>query len=112
MSTGASSDGLFRGIYDGCISGHDMDISNRPYHRNCGCALHKMRRNCTHALPKSKVSYPIRRAGSENSLAMMVSGQSSPATPPANGEIGRTNSSSSLLSFYEDSVDPYNKPGN
>lgn len=112
MSTGASSDGFFRGIYDGCISGHDMDITNRPYHRNCGCALHKTRRNCTHALPKSKVSYPIRRAWSENSLAVMASGQCSPATPPANGEIGRTGSNSNLISLYEETVDPYYKPSN
>ncbi|KAG6739905.1 hypothetical protein POTOM_057523 [Populus tomentosa] len=51
MATG-SADGFFRHVYDGCLSGGDMGIGRRPYHRNCRCALHKSKENCPHALPR------------------------------------------------------------
>ncbi|KAF9662802.1 hypothetical protein SADUNF_Sadunf18G0092200 [Salix dunnii] len=51
MATG-SADGFFRYVYDGCLSGSDMGIDRRPYHRNCRCALHKSKENCPHALPR------------------------------------------------------------
>ncbi|KAG0472367.1 hypothetical protein HPP92_016913 [Vanilla planifolia] len=45
-----------------CLTAFDSDIRRRPYHRNCGCALHRSR-----AIPadlpcpsSSSVSYPIR----------------------------------------------------
>ncbi|KAK3033187.1 hypothetical protein RJ639_036979 [Escallonia herrerae] len=101
MATGAAGDGLFRGTYDGCISGHDMGIRRRPYHRNCSCALHKMRGHCSHSSPKNKVSYPLRRAWSESCLSLMASGSSSPSTSPdpaAAEPSGRTN----LVLFNED----------
>ncbi|XVF34483.1 hypothetical protein REPUB_Repub18cG0062600 [Reevesia pubescens] len=85
MAAGAA-DGLFRSIYEGCISGCDIGIERRPYHRNCRCALHdKSRGNCPHASPKSKnVSYPIRRAWSEGCLAMAAAScHSSPSSSPA-----------------------------
>ncbi|KAG6740924.1 hypothetical protein POTOM_056395 [Populus tomentosa] len=49
-----SADGFFRHVYDGCLSGGDMGIDRRPYHRNCRCALHKSKENCPHALPRWK----------------------------------------------------------
>ncbi|KAG4949781.1 hypothetical protein JHK82_043001 [Glycine max] len=89
----AAADGLFRPIYEGCISAYDNDVERRPYHKNCGCALHsKSRRNsraCTHKLPKcNNVSYPMRRAWSEGSLSMAsatTSAHSSPSSSPAAG---------------------------
>lgn len=92
MASGAAAEGFFRCIYEGCISGCDTAIERRPYHRNCSCALHQSGKNkksqCSHhGLPKTKnVSYPIRRAWSEGSLALMAaasSSQSSPASSPA-----------------------------
>ncbi|RVW43744.1 hypothetical protein CK203_074138 [Vitis vinifera] len=44
MATGAA-EGLLWGVYEGCISGCDMGIERRPYHRNCKCALHKSKGN-------------------------------------------------------------------
>ncbi|KAK8515532.1 hypothetical protein V6N13_139491 [Hibiscus sabdariffa] len=82
MATGAA-DGLFRSLYEGCISGSNIGIEHRPYHRNCRCALHdKSQGNCPHPFPKSKsVSYPIRRAWSEGSLAMAVAASSCHSSP-------------------------------
>ncbi|XWS70802.1 hypothetical protein CRYUN_Cryun03dG0080300 [Craigia yunnanensis] len=85
MATGAA-DGLFRSLYEGCISDCDIGIERRPYHRNCRCALHdKSHGNCPHAFHKSKnVSYPLRRAWSEGCLAMAAAScHSSPSSSPA-----------------------------
>ncbi|GMJ15636.1 hypothetical protein HRI_005232800 [Hibiscus trionum] len=78
MAAGAA-DGLFRSLYEGCISGSNIGVEQRPYHRNCRCALHdKSLRNCPHAFPKSKsVSYPIRRGWSEGCLAMSMASTTS-----------------------------------
>ncbi|GLT80532.1 hypothetical protein SLA2020_519670 [Shorea laevis] len=85
----AGAGGLFRSIvyivYEGCISGCDSEIENRPYHRNCGCALHSRSRggNCPHASPKStNASYPIRRSKSEGWLSMTVACRSNTSPSP------------------------------
>ncbi|KAJ8753198.1 hypothetical protein K2173_017787 [Erythroxylum novogranatense] len=83
MATGAA-DGFFRYVYDGCLSGGDMGIERRPYHRNCQCALHKNRENCPHAIHKSKnVKYPIRRSWSEGCLALAAYCHPSPSSSPS-----------------------------
>nr|XP_009592949.1 uncharacterized protein LOC104089696 [Nicotiana tomentosiformis] len=84
MASGAARDGIFRGVFDGCISDHDTGIQSRPYHRNCGCALHKSRGNCSHSSPYMNVSYPIRRSWSESCLALAAasSGLSSSCSSP------------------------------
>ncbi|KAJ8562239.1 hypothetical protein K7X08_011530 [Anisodus acutangulus] len=85
MATGAAGDGIFRGVFDGCISG-DMGIQRRPYHRNCGCELHRSGGNCSHSSRCINVSYPIRRSWSESCLSLAASassGHSSPASSPA-----------------------------
>ncbi|KAL2502594.1 uncharacterized protein Fot_36442 [Forsythia ovata] len=33
-------------VFNGSISMYDMDIDRRPYHQNCSCALHKLKRTC------------------------------------------------------------------
>ncbi|XP_039141179.1 uncharacterized protein LOC120278451 [Dioscorea cayenensis subsp. rotundata] len=38
MATGVEA--LLRCVFEGCIAFSDADIERRPYHRNCGCALH------------------------------------------------------------------------
>ncbi|KAI3446809.1 hypothetical protein Pfo_003474 [Paulownia fortunei] len=91
MATGAAGDGLLRGFFEGCISGGDMGIQRRPYHKNCGCALHKSRGHCPHPSRYNNVAYPIRRSWSEGCLAMI--GHSSPScssSPAAAGEMTRT----------------------
>ncbi|KAJ4709665.1 Zinc finger, SWIM-type [Melia azedarach] len=71
----AAADGLFRCIYEGCISGYDTGIERRPYHRNCGCALHTKSGSGNRHPPglpqcKKNVSYPMRRSYSEGSLVL------------------------------------------
>ncbi|KAL6973963.1 hypothetical protein U1Q18_028147 [Sarracenia purpurea var. burkii] len=91
MATGAAGDGLLRGVFEGCISGGDTGIQRRPYHRNCGCALHDSRGHCPHASRCSHVSYPIRRSWSEGCLALMApppSGHASPYSSPATTATG------------------------
>ncbi|KAF3633640.1 putative serine/threonine-protein phosphatase 7 long form -like protein [Capsicum annuum] len=109
MATGAASDGIFRGIFEGSISGHDLEISKRPYHRNCGCALHKSRGNCSHSSRYMHVSYPIKRSWSEGCLSLMAaaaaSGHTSPCTSPAvstaTAAVGKRN----LVAVNEDEED-------
>ncbi|XP_010265702.1 PREDICTED: uncharacterized protein LOC104603380 [Nelumbo nucifera] len=86
-SASGAANGLLQTIFSGCIAECNTEIERRPYHRNCGCALHKSRRECSKGLSRSgTVSYPIRRAWSESCLALAAaSNQSSPSpTSPAN----------------------------
>ncbi|KAG4932830.1 hypothetical protein GLYMA_17G104600v4 [Glycine max] len=88
MATGAAPDGLFWSVvYEGCISGYDNCVERRPYHRNCGCALHNTSLiNRTHKLPRcNNVSYPMRRAWSEGSLVLATSSSSSSPSQVATG---------------------------
>ncbi|KAK7291991.1 hypothetical protein RIF29_07592 [Crotalaria pallida] len=97
MATGAAADGLFRSVYSGSISGYDNCVERRPYHRNCGCALHNNKspsnnNNCTHKLPRSNnVSYPLRRAWSEGNLVLAASSyshhSSSPSPSPSSSDL-------------------------
>ncbi|XP_010323260.2 uncharacterized protein [Solanum lycopersicum] len=115
MATGAAGDGLFRGVFDGCISGHDMGIQQRPYHRNCSCKLHKSRGNCSHSSRCTNVSYPIRRSWSESCLSLAAgayagaSGHSSTCSSPASGVggsdlTGKKNLVHSTSDEYDDVV--------
>ena len=84
MATGAA-DGFFRCVYEGSISHYDNGVERRPYHRNCGCALHSKsgnKKSSTHRLCNN-VSYPMRRSWSEGSLTLMASASSSPSSSPA-----------------------------
>ncbi|CAN4096606.1 unnamed protein product [Withania somnifera] len=111
MAAGAAGDGMFRGIFEGSISGHDLEISKRPYHRNCGCALHKSRGNCSHSSKNMNVSYPIRRSWSEGCLSLVaaataMSGHTSPCSSPvvtvvAAADVGKRN----LFPVNEDAED-------
>ncbi|KAL3824577.1 hypothetical protein ACJIZ3_020606 [Penstemon smallii] len=110
MATGAAGDGFLRGVFEGCLSGGDMGIQRRPYHKNCKCALHDSRAHCTRHSRHNNVSYPIRRAWSESSLALMAnappSGHSSPscADSPA-AQITRTQTQLVLCREDEDDGD-------
>ncbi|KAK4257497.1 hypothetical protein QN277_007075 [Acacia crassicarpa] len=85
----AAADGVFRCLLEGSISSFDNGIERRPYHRNCGCALHNGNIS-TAKVPIctcGNVSYPIRRSWSEGSLviAASCSAHSSPSSSPAAG---------------------------
>ncbi|CAN8232498.1 unnamed protein product [Cochlearia groenlandica] len=92
MSAGAV-DGIFRNIFEGCISSCDAAIERRPYHKNCGCALHERSQggggggkstkqgsspSCRHHGRSEIVWFPIRRSWSEgNSMALHLASSSS-----------------------------------
>ncbi|KFK30761.1 hypothetical protein AALP_AA6G023000 [Arabis alpina] len=88
MMAAGSMDGMFRNIFEGCISSCDSSIERRPYHKNCGCALHERSRGaknpnssgsspCRHKRSEV-VSFPIRRSWSEgNSMALHLTSSSS-----------------------------------
>ncbi|XP_054822299.1 uncharacterized protein LOC129320744 [Prosopis cineraria] len=82
----AAADGVFRCLFEGCLSGFDNGIERRPYHRNCGCALHDGKSSANKAPVCGNVSYPIRRSWSEGSLVMAAfSAHYSPSSSPASG---------------------------
>ncbi|XP_023546835.1 uncharacterized protein LOC111805826 [Cucurbita pepo subsp. pepo] len=101
-----AADGLLRPVYEACIAGCDTEIDRRPYHRNCGCALHKSRRQsprCSHSKSKS-IFYPIRRSWSEGCLALaLASASSSPSSSPV---IGKTSQPGVALSDDDDDDAP------
>ncbi|CAN6802000.1 hypothetical protein F2Q70_00039005 [Brassica cretica] len=75
MMAAGSVDGIFRNIFEGCISSCDASIERRPYHKNCSCALHK--RSCRHKRSEV-VWFPITRSWSEgNSMALHLTSSSS-----------------------------------
>lgn len=90
--TGSAGDGglLFRGVFEGSISGNHTEVERRPYHKNCSCALHDGCRKCPHR-KASKVSYPIRRSWSEGSFPLYAAANAtasssvspSPSSSPA-----------------------------
>lgn len=45
-----------RCVFDGCIAAADTEVRRRPYHRNCGCALHRSGGGCGAAC-SSRLSY-------------------------------------------------------
>ncbi|KAF8108634.1 hypothetical protein N665_0106s0034 [Sinapis alba] len=79
MMAAGSVDGMFRNIFEGCISSCDASIERRPYHKNCSCALHK--RSCRHKRSEV-VWFPITRSWSEgnNSMSLHLTSSSSSST--------------------------------
>lgn len=47
-------------VLEGSISVHDMEVEHRPYHRNCSCAMHKMKGSCSNdaCSHQSNISFP------------------------------------------------------
>ncbi|XP_022860180.1 uncharacterized protein LOC111380775, partial [Olea europaea var. sylvestris] len=110
MATGAAGDGFLRGVFEGCILGRETGVQRRPYHKNCGCQLHKSGQNCSHLSKYRSVSYPVRRTWSEGCLMLMASGlSSSPCSSPviSSGEIKRTQTQ--LTIFKEEEEEEHTK---
>ncbi|KAI3446810.1 hypothetical protein Pfo_003475 [Paulownia fortunei] len=73
MATGAAEI-MFRCVFDGSLSMCDMDIERRPYHRNCKCALHKVKAKCSHTGSKQRnVSFPKREFRNNCSFSVSAS---------------------------------------
>lgn len=70
MATGAM--GMLRCVFEGAIAGSDLEIRRRPYHKNCGCALHDDR-GCSTSSACNKISYPRRGYWSGSRLVLVDS---------------------------------------
>ncbi|KAI6703292.1 hypothetical protein NL676_012428 [Syzygium grande] len=62
---------MLRCVVEGSLSVNDVEIERRPYHRNCGCALHKLKGDWPTACSHHKnVSLPRRELTSNCSFSM------------------------------------------
>ncbi|XP_010440695.1 PREDICTED: uncharacterized protein LOC104723963 [Camelina sativa] len=103
-----SMDGIFRNIFEGCISSCDSSIQRRPYHKNCGCALHGGGSSipCRHERSKIIV-FPIQRSWSEgNSLALHLA----PSSSSSNLQSLSSSSSISTLASFSSTVSDIDSP--
>ncbi|KAF7849455.1 hypothetical protein BT93_L0765 [Corymbia citriodora subsp. variegata] len=60
---------MLRCVFDGSLLINDVEIERRPYHRNCGCALHKLKGShstaCSH---HNRISFPRKELSANCSL--------------------------------------------
>ncbi|KAF2602213.1 hypothetical protein F2Q70_00024339 [Brassica cretica] len=102
----SAADGIFRCIFEGCISGLDSAIERRPYHKNCDCALHdgakksqnQRRKPCRRHGSSESISFPIRRSWSEGNIMAM----NFPAASSSSSSNLQSLSSSSSLATLAD----------
>ncbi|CAL1414867.1 unnamed protein product [Linum trigynum] len=89
--------------FDGClasISIHDTVIEKRPYHKNCKCALHKQKGNCSHIWSTQRnVSFPKKTIG--GSLTMTVSSNNSIHSHPSSAHVASESSGGSEENWAE-----------
>lgn len=48
MAATGAAEMMIRCVFNGSLSMRDVDIERRPYHGNCGCALHRIKAECGH----------------------------------------------------------------
>ena len=73
MAAGAA-EAMLRCVFDGSISMSDMEIERRPYHRNCSCAMHKLKGVCSNACSQQKnISYSKKQSWDDCSLSIKAS---------------------------------------
>ncbi|KAG8367524.1 hypothetical protein BUALT_Bualt16G0080800 [Buddleja alternifolia] len=73
MATGAA-DFMFRCVFDGSLSMSDMNIERRPYHKNCKCALHKVKGKCSHTGSQQRnISFPKKELSTSCYLSVSAS---------------------------------------
>ncbi|ESR66939.1 hypothetical protein CICLE_v10010646mg [Citrus x clementina] len=61
MATNRAAEMMLQCVFNGNLSLHDMHKERRPYHRDCDCALHKLKGTvCSDAYcsQKRNVSFP------------------------------------------------------
>ncbi|CAN8286073.1 unnamed protein product [Cochlearia groenlandica] len=111
-----AADGIFRCIFEGCISGLDSAIERRPYHKNCGCALHegsrgggknrKQRRtSCGRHGSSESISFPIRRSWSEGNIMAMNFPSSSSSSSLNQQSLSSSSSLTNMTSLSDSPVD-------
>ncbi|KAK8683026.1 hypothetical protein V6N13_039101 [Hibiscus sabdariffa] len=78
MATGAA-EMMFRCVFDGSIAMQDSLIERRPYHRNCECALHKLKGGCSSTCNSrtTRLSFPKKKTWGDCCLCLPASKLSS-----------------------------------
>ncbi|XVE71577.1 hypothetical protein DITRI_Ditri10aG0162500 [Diplodiscus trichospermus] len=70
MATGAAKM-MLQCVLEGSLAMHDIQIERRPYHRNCGCALHNLKGVCSSACSRTRnISFPRKQACCDFSLSI------------------------------------------
>ncbi|KAH6761022.1 hypothetical protein C2S52_008296 [Perilla frutescens var. hirtella] len=73
----AAGDMMFRCVFNGSLSMCDMNIERRPYHKNCQCALHEGKGECSHSGSQHRnISFPKRDFSSKCSLTALPASSS------------------------------------
>ncbi|KAF5742052.1 hypothetical protein HS088_TW09G00091 [Tripterygium wilfordii] len=73
-----ASDMILRCVFDGSISIQDKEIERRPYHRNCGCALHNTKGVCANSCPQQRtISFPKKQSWTNSAFCIEASTVSS-----------------------------------
>ncbi|KAJ9688864.1 hypothetical protein PVL29_014487 [Vitis rotundifolia] len=73
MAAGAA-EAILWCVFDASISMSDMEIERRPYHRNCSCAMHKLKGVCSNACSQQKnISYSKKKSLDDCSLSIKAS---------------------------------------
>ncbi|CAL9182297.1 unnamed protein product [Musa hybrid cultivar] len=65
---------LLQCVFDRCIAAFDTEVRRRPYHRNCGCALHRAGQSPEGLPCNGRVSFRIHPSGGDLAASMSVSG--------------------------------------
>lgn len=60
---------MFRCFNDCSLSLDDFDIERRPYHKNCGCALHKLQGVC-YCASNNSISFSKKKSWPDFSLSL------------------------------------------
>ncbi|XVE71576.1 hypothetical protein DITRI_Ditri10aG0162400 [Diplodiscus trichospermus] len=82
MATGAA-EMMLRCVFEGSITMQDSLIERRPYHRNCDCALHKLKGVFSSACSRSRnLSFPKKQSWDDFSLCLSASKFSSQSSLP------------------------------
>ncbi|BFG40217.1 hypothetical protein CerSpe_264910 [Prunus speciosa] len=79
MTTAGVSGMMFQSVFEGSLSMQDMEVEQRPYHKNCcTCALHKSKGGvCSNACPqKRNISFPKKLSWTDFSLCMQAASTS------------------------------------
>ncbi|PKA48295.1 hypothetical protein AXF42_Ash020730 [Apostasia shenzhenica] len=115
MAGSAAAPGWFnwQGMWEASIPAFDGEIRRRPYHRNCGCALHRSRVVPADAPcpTSSTVSYPIRRRSSSwhcltssSSSSNLSGAASADASPRVSLDGNATAGDAAIVAFTIDSA--------
>ncbi|KAB2618841.1 hypothetical protein D8674_014710 [Pyrus ussuriensis x Pyrus communis] len=71
MSTAGISGMMLQCVFQGSLSMQDTEIERRPYHKNCGCALHSNAGVCSNACQRN-FSFPKKQSWSDVHMLLFL----------------------------------------